>query len=101
MYYMPEERLNIGRRVFTQEILKEKAASEYNISITTVVNYVKEYMKANKAKRKTKEKSNNKSFIDWMFVACLNYQFFVLKRYRQILKVSFNVRKLQIKLLIY
>ena len=48
MYYMPEERLNIGRRVFTQEISKEKAASEYNISITTVVNYVKEYMKANK-----------------------------------------------------
>ena len=43
MYYMPEERLNIG-----QEISKEKAASEYNISITTVVNYVKEYMKANK-----------------------------------------------------
>ena len=48
MYYMPEERLNIGRRVFTQEISKEKGASEYNISITTVVNYVKEYMKANK-----------------------------------------------------
>ena len=48
MYYLPEERLNIGRRVFTQEISKEKAASEYNISITTVVNYVKEYMKANK-----------------------------------------------------
>ena len=45
MYYMPEERLNVGRRVFTQEISKEKAASEYNISITTVV---KEYMKANK-----------------------------------------------------
>ena len=44
MYYLPEERLNIGRRVFTQEISKEKAASEYNISITTVVNYVKEYM---------------------------------------------------------
>ena len=45
---MPEERLNIGRRVFTQEISKEKGASEYNISITTVVNYVKEYMQANK-----------------------------------------------------
>ena len=48
MYYMPEERLNIGRRVFTQEISKERAASEYNISITTVVNYAKEYIKANK-----------------------------------------------------
>ena len=48
MYYTPEERLNSGRRVFTQEISKEQAASEYNISITTVVNYVKEYMKANK-----------------------------------------------------
>ena len=48
MYQTPEERLNIGRRVFTQEISKEQAASEYNISITTVVNYVKEYMKANK-----------------------------------------------------
>ena len=45
---MLEERLNIGRRVFTQEISKEKDASEYNISITTVVNYVKEYMEANK-----------------------------------------------------
>ena len=28
MYYMPEERLNFGRRVFTQEISKEKTTSE-------------------------------------------------------------------------
>ena len=64
MYYMPEERLNIGRRVFTQEISKEKASSEYNISITTVVNYVKEYMKANKkvkgfVERKIKTRKEN------------------------------------------
>lgn len=57
---MPEERLNIGRRVFTQEISKEKAASEYNISITTVVNYVKEYIIKGYALNERKLKVLNK-----------------------------------------
>ena len=73
MYYMPEERLNIGRRVFTQEISKEKAASEYNISITTVVNYVKEYMKANKkVKGFVKEKLKLKKKIRYKIILLLN-----------------------------
>lgn len=57
---MPEERLNIGRRVFTQEISKEKAASEYNISITTVVSYVKEYIIKGYALNERKLKVLNK-----------------------------------------
>jgi len=47
MYYMPSERLDIGRKVFTHEMTKEAAAHEYEVSVTTIVNYVKEYMKKN------------------------------------------------------
>lgn len=47
MYYMPKERLDIGRKVFTHETSKEEAAREYGVSIQTIINYAKEYMKEN------------------------------------------------------
>lgn len=47
MFYTPKERIEIGRRVFTHAITKEEAAMEYDVSIPCIVNYVKEYMKAN------------------------------------------------------
>lgn len=45
MYYTDIERVDIGRRVFTHEITKEAAAKEYSVSIQSIVNYVKEYMR--------------------------------------------------------
>lgn len=45
MWYSDEEKEVIGRRVYTREITKEEACDEYNISITTVINYVKHYLK--------------------------------------------------------
>lgn len=47
MYYMPKDRLDIGRKVFTHELTKEAAAREYSVSVQTIINYVKEYMKEN------------------------------------------------------
>ena len=46
MWYTDNEKLDIGRRVYTHEISKEQACKEYDISIITVVNYVKLYLKA-------------------------------------------------------
>ena len=46
MFYTPNERVGIGRRVFAHEITKEEAAREYSVSIQSIVNYVKEYMKS-------------------------------------------------------
>lgn len=46
MWYTGNEKLDIGRRVYAHEISKEEACKEYNISITTVVNYVKLYLNA-------------------------------------------------------
>ena len=45
MWYSDEEKEVIGRRVYTHEITKEEACNEYNISVTTVINYVKHYLK--------------------------------------------------------
>ena len=46
MFYTPSERVSIGRRVFAHEITKEAAAKEYSVSIQSIINYVKEYMKS-------------------------------------------------------
>lgn len=46
MFYTPSERVSIGRRVFAHEITKEEAAREYSVSIQSIVNYVREYMKS-------------------------------------------------------
>jgi hypothetical protein len=46
MFHTPNERVSIGRRVFAHEITKEEAAREYSVSIQSIVNYVKEYMKS-------------------------------------------------------
>ncbi len=45
MYYAAEQRAGIGRRVFAHEITKEAAAREYSVSIQSIVNYVKGYMR--------------------------------------------------------
>lgn len=37
MWYTDNEKLDIGRRVYTHEISKEQACKEYDISITTVL----------------------------------------------------------------
>ena len=44
MYYSLKEREDIGKKVFTHQLTKEEAMKEYDISITTVINYVKYYM---------------------------------------------------------
>ena len=46
MLHAPNERASIGRRVFAREITKEDAAREYSVSIQSIINYVKEYMKS-------------------------------------------------------
>ena len=48
VHYMPKEREDIGKRIFTHEITKKEAAEEYGVSEQPIVNYVREYMKANK-----------------------------------------------------
>lgn len=45
MYHTPKERMDIGRRVFAHELSKEDAAREYEVSVQSIVNYVKDYMK--------------------------------------------------------
>lgn len=48
MYYMPKERLDIGRKAFTHELSKEAAAKEYGVSAQAIINYVKGYMRENR-----------------------------------------------------
>lgn len=43
MKYTKEERLNIGRQVYTQELSEPEAEMEYKIGRTCVQNYVKQY----------------------------------------------------------
>lgn len=45
MYYLPKQRVDIGRKVFTHEMSREEAAREYEVSGQSIVNYVREYMK--------------------------------------------------------
>ncbi len=47
MWYTDEQKLDIGRSVFTHEITKTEACERYSISYPTVINYVKFYMAAN------------------------------------------------------
>lgn len=47
MFYSAQERIDIGRKVFTHEISKSEAAKEYMVSENSIIKYVKEYMKAN------------------------------------------------------
>ena len=46
MWYTDEQKIDIGRKVFTHEITKTKACEIYGITYPTVVNYVKFYMAA-------------------------------------------------------
>lgn len=47
MKYTKEERLNIGRRVYTGELTELEAQQEYGIGRTCVQNYVYQYKVAN------------------------------------------------------
>ena len=43
MYYSKEQRIEIGRRVYTKEISFEEASAEYSVPKKTLYNYVAEY----------------------------------------------------------
>ena len=65
MYYTPKERLEIGRRVFAHALTKEEAAKEYDVTIPCIVNYVKEYMKANNIKPIPETSDSFETFKDY------------------------------------
>ena len=46
MYHSAQERLDIGRKVFNHQISKEEEAREYGVSMQSIINYVKEYMRS-------------------------------------------------------
>ena len=48
MYYSMQERVDIGRKVFNHQITKEEASRQYGVSMQSIVNYVREYMKTAK-----------------------------------------------------
>jgi hypothetical protein len=43
MYYPKEQRLEIGRRVYTKEISLEEASAEYSVPKKSVYRYIAEY----------------------------------------------------------
>lgn len=43
MYYSKEQRVEIGRRVYTKEISLKEASAEYTVPMKTLYNYVTEY----------------------------------------------------------
>lgn len=47
MWYTDEQKIDIGRSVFTHEMTRTEACEKYGISYPTVINYVKFYMAAN------------------------------------------------------
>ena len=47
MNYTQEERLDIGRRIYTGEITRSQAAEEYGIGEQTARNYMRQYRDAN------------------------------------------------------
>ena len=47
MHYTKEERLDIGRRIYTGEMTRYQAAEEYGVSEQTARNYMRQYRDAN------------------------------------------------------
>ena len=47
MHYTKEERLDIGRRIYTGEITRYQAAEEYGIGEQTARNYMRQYRDVN------------------------------------------------------
>ena len=43
MKYTEEERLDIGRRVYTHELTEAEACAEYDLGTTSVERYVQKY----------------------------------------------------------
>ena len=54
MKYTHEERLEIGRRIYTGEISKYQAAAEYEINYQTARNYMRIYRDTNHLPAKSK-----------------------------------------------
>ena len=63
MHYTKEERLNIGRRIYTGEITRYQAAEEYGIGEQTARNYMRQYRDANHLPPKNGARKSLKSFI--------------------------------------
>lgn len=47
MKYTPEQRLDIGRKIYTGEISKQDAMKQYEIQLSTADLYIIEYKRAN------------------------------------------------------
>ena len=69
MYYTQKERIEIGYRVFTHALTKEEAAKEYDVTIPCIVNYVKEYMKANNIKLIPETNESIETFKDYNYIS--------------------------------
>ena len=63
MHYTKEERLDIGRRIYTGEITRYQAAEEYGIGEQTARNYMRQYRDANHLPPKNGARKSLKSFI--------------------------------------
>jgi transposase len=47
MGYKKQERIDIGRQIFTGILTKEQAMSKYDVGETSIKNYIREYKAAN------------------------------------------------------
>lgn len=63
MHYTKEERLDIGRRIYTGEITRYQAAEEYGIGEETARNYMRQYRDVNHLPPKNGVRKSLKSFI--------------------------------------
>ena len=63
MHYTKEERLDIGRRIYTGEITRCQAAEEYGIGEQTARNYMRQYRDVNHLPPKNGARRSPKSFI--------------------------------------
>ena len=63
MHYTKEERLDIGRRIYTGEITRYQAAEEYGIGEQTARNYMRQYRDVNHLSPKNGARQSLKLFI--------------------------------------
>ena len=61
MKYTPEERLNIGRRVYDGELSRDETAEQYGIGEQTARNYMRMYRDANQLPAKRGKKATVKA----------------------------------------
>lgn len=61
MKYSKEQRLDIGKQIYTKEISKSDAMEKYGISLSSTEKYLTEYKRANEIPlHQTKSRSNTK-----------------------------------------